>query len=453
MYTLYAKLRRKKKLSSSQIIILGFMGAILMGTLLLMLPWATREQGSAPFLDALFTATSATCVTGLVTHDTATYWTLFGKAVILCLIQIGGLGVITVAVVITKLSGRKIGLMQRSTMQESIAAPQVGGIVRMTRFIFHTVLWIEALGTIALMPSMIREFGVVKGMGYALFHCISAFCNAGFDLMGVRQPYSSLTAFSNDIGVNIVLMILIIVGGIGFLTWEDIARHRFHFTKYRMQSKVILVVTGVLLVLPTIYFYFAEFGSDVWGGMSVKERILCSLFQTVTARTAGFNTVDLTKLSEPGLMIMILLMMIGGSTGSTAGGMKTTTVAVLFATAVSVFKRRPNAHMFGRRVPNDTAHYAATVVVLYVSLMLGGGIFIAYVEKIPILPALFEAASAIATVGLSLSGTPSFGAASKLVLILLMFLGRVGGMTIVYAALSRKHPYVSELPQEKIMVG
>jgi trk system potassium uptake protein TrkH len=173
----------------------------------------------------------------------------------------------------------------------------------------------------------------------------------------------------------------------------------------------------------------------------------------VTARTAGFNTVDLTKLSEPGLMIMILLMMIGGSTGSTAGGMKTTTVAVLFATAVAVFKRRPNAHMFGRRVPNDTAHYAATVVVLYVSLMLGGGIFIAYVEKIPILPALFEAASAIATVGLSLSGTPSFGAASKLVLILLMFLGRVGGMTIVYAALSRKHPYVSELPQEKIMVG
>jgi trk system potassium uptake protein TrkH len=453
MYTLYAKLRRKKKLSSSQIIILGFLGVILIGTLLLMLPWATKDDGSASLLDALFTATSATCVTGLVTHDTATYWTLFGKAVILCLIQIGGLGVITVAVVITRLSGRKIGLMQRSVMQESIAAPQVGGIVRMTRFIFRTVLWIEALGTLALMPPMIREFGVVKGMGYALFHCISAFCNAGFDLMGVRQPYSSLTSFSNDMWVTIVLMVLIIVGGIGFLTCEDIARHRFHFAKYRMQSKVILVVTGVLLVLPAIYFYFGEFGSDVWGSMSVTERLLCSLFQTVTARTAGFNTVDLTKLSEPGLMIMILLMMIGGSTGSTAGGMKTTTVAVLFATAVAVFKRRPNAHMFGRRVPNDTAHYAATVVALYVSLMLGGGIFISYVEQIPILPALFEAASAIATVGLSLSGTPSFGAASKLVLILLMFLGRVGGMTIVYAALARKRPYVSELPQEKIMVG
>jgi trk system potassium uptake protein TrkH len=432
---------------------LGFLGVILIGTLLLMLPWATADSGSAPFLDALFTATSATCVTGLVTHDTATYWTLFGKAVILCLIQIGGLGVITIAVVITKISGRKIGLMQRSVMQESIAAPQMGGIVRFTRFIFRTVLLIEMLGALALMPSMIKQFGAAQGIAYAVFHSISAFCNAGFDLMGVGQQYSSLTAFSADAAVNLVIMALIIVGGIGFLTWEDIARHRFRVTKYRMQSKVILVVTGILIVLPAVWFYFAEFGSDTWSGMTVKERVLCSLFQSVTTRTAGFNTVDLTRVSEPGLMLMILLMMIGGSTGSTAGGMKTTTIAVLFATAAAVFKRRPNAHIFGRRIPNDTAHYAATVVMLYFSLMFAGGIFIAYAENLPILPALFEAASAIATVGLSLSGTPTFGTASKLVLILLMFMGRVGGMTIVYAALARKRPYVSELPQEKIMVG
>jgi trk system potassium uptake protein TrkH len=453
MYTFYAKLRRKKKLSSSQIIILGFLGVILIGTLLLMLPWATKDAGSAPFLDALFTATSATCVTGLVTHDTATYWTVFGKAVILCLIQIGGLGVITVALVIVRLSGRKIGLMQRSVMQESIAAPQMGGIVRMTRFIFRTVLLVEGLGALALLPSMIKQFGVAQGIAYAVFHSISAFCNAGFDLMGVGQQYSSLTAFSADAAVNLVIMALIIIGGIGFLTWEDVVRHRFHFAKYRMQSKVILVVSGILIVLPAVWFYFAEFGNDVWGTMSVKERLLCSLFQSVTARTAGFNTVDLTQVSEPGIMLMILLMMIGGSTGSTAGGMKTTTIAVLFATAAAVFRRRPNAHMFGRRIPNDTAHYAATVVMLYFSLMFAGGIFISYAEKLPILPALFEAASAIATVGLSLSGTPTFGAASRLVLILLMFMGRVGGMTIVYAALARKKPYVSELPQEKIMVG
>lgn len=446
-------LYRKKRFSSSQIIMLSFMGVILLGSILLMLPWSTKETGGASFLDALFTATSATCVTGLVTHDTATYWSLFGQIVILCLIQIGGLGVITIAILITRLSGRKIGLMQRSTMQEAIAAPQMGGIVKLTNYIFKMVLAIEALGAVALLPGMIPQFGVVKGIGYAVFHSVSAFCNAGFDLMGVKKQYSSLTAFSADLVVNAVIMILIIVGGIGFLTWDDMRRNKWHLRRYRMQSKVILVVTGILLVLPAVYFYFCEFGRPAWESMTWKERVLGALFQSVTARTAGFNTVDLTQLTEPGQMIMILLMLIGGSPGSTAGGMKTTTFAVLIATAAAVFKRRPNAHIFGRRIPNDTAHYAATVLMMYVTLFLAGGIFIGYVEEIPMMSALFEAASAIGTVGLSLSGTPNFGTASKLVLIVLMFMGRVGGMTIVYAALSRKKPYVSELPQEKIMVG
>lgn len=444
---------RKTRLSSSQIIMLSFMGVIFVGSILLMLPWATRQAGGASLLDALFTATSAVCVTGLVTHDTATYWSVFGKAVILCLIQIGGLGVITIAILITRLSGRKIGLMQRSTLQEAIAAPQMGGIVSLTNYIFKTVLIIEALGAAALMPVMISQFGVAKGIWYSVFHSVSAFCNAGFDLMGVRKQYSSLTSFSADLCVNLVIMLLIIVGGIGFLTWEDVKRNRWHLRRYRMQSKVILMVTGILLVLPAIYFYCCEFGRPVWDHMTLPERVLSALFQSVTVRTAGFNTVDLSQLTESGQMIMILLMLIGGSPGSTAGGMKTTTLAVLVATAIAVFKRRPNAHIFGRRIPNDTAHYAATVLFLYLFLFLAGGIFIGYVEEIPIVSALFEAASAIGTVGLSLSGTPSFGTASKLVLIVLMFLGRVGSMTIVYAALSRKRPYVSELPQEKIMVG
>lgn len=446
-------LNRKKRFSSSQIIMLSFMGVILLGSILLMLPWSTKETGGAPLLDALFTATSAVCVTGLVTHDTATYWSLFGKAVILCLIQIGGLGVITIAILITKLSGRKIGLMQRSTLQEAIAAPQMGGIVRMANYIFKTVLMIETLGAIALMPGMIPRFGVAKGIWYAVFHSVSAFCNAGFDLMGVKEQYSSLTAFSADLGVNLVIMLLIIAGGIGFLTWDDIRRNRWRLRRYRMQSKVILLVTGILLILPAVYFYCCEFGRPVWGDMTLQERVLSAMFQSVTVRTAGFNTVDLSQFTESGQMIMVLLMLVGGSPGSTAGGMKTTTLAVLAATAAAVFKRRPNAHIFGRRIPNDTAHYAATVLVLYLVLFLAGGIFIGYAEEIPLVSALFEAASAIGTVGLSLSGTPTFGTASKLVLIVLMFLGRVGSMTIVYAALSRKRPYVSELPQEKIMVG
>lgn len=444
---------KRRRLSSSQIILLGFLGVIASGTILLMLPWARAGAGSAPFLDALFTATSATCVTGLITNDTATYWSVFGQTVILCLIQVGGLGVITVAIFITKLSGRKIGLMQRSTMQEAIAAPQMGGIVRMTGFILKMVVVIEALGAAALLPAMIPEFGIVRGIWYAVFHSISSFCNAGFDLMGVKEPYSSLTSYTGDVAVNVIVMVLIVVGGIGFLTWDDVKRNRFHLRRYRMQSKVVLTVTAVLIVLPAVFFYWKEFGMPGWEDMSVGERILASFFQSITTRTAGYNTVDLTQLTQSGQMIMILLMLIGGSPGSTAGGMKVTTLAVLIATAVAVFRRRPNAHIFGRRIPNDTAHYAATVLILYLSLFLAGGIFIGCAENMPIVPALFEAASAIATVGVTLGITPDLCAASKVVLIILMFLGRVGGMTIVYAALSTKHPYVSEFPQEKIMVG
>ena len=444
---------KNKRLSSSRVILLGFFGVIVLGTVLLMLPCSKAGAGGASFLDALFTATSAACVTGLITNDTATYWTGFGQAVILCLIQIGGLGVITIAVFITKLSGRKIGLMQRSIMQESIAAPQMGGIVRMTGFILKTVAVIELAGAAAFLPVMIPQFGVLKGIWYSLFHSISAFCNAGFDLMGVRTQYSSLTFYTGNVLVNVVAMTLIVVGGIGFLTWDDVKRNRLHLRRYRMQSKVVLAVTCALIVLPAVYFYFREFNMPVWEGMTVKERVLASLFQSVTTRTAGFNTVDLASLTESGQMIMVLLMLIGGSPGSTAGGMKVTTFAVLFATAIAVFKRRPNAHIFGRRIPNDTAHYAATVLVLYMSLFLAGGIFISCAENMAIMPALFEAGSAIATVGVTLGITPGLCAASKVVLIILMFLGRVGGMTIVYAALSAKHPYVSEFPQEKIMVG
>ena len=444
---------KRRRLSSSQTIMLGFMGVIALGTMLLMLPWARAGEEGAPFLDALFTATSATCVTGLITHDTATYWSLFGQAVILCLIQIGGLGVITVAIFITKLSGRKIGLMQRSTMQESIAAPQMGGIIRMTGFILKMVAVIEMIGAVAFMPVMIPEFGVLKGIWYAVFHSISSFCNAGFDLMGVKEQYSSLTSYTGSAAMNVIVMLLIVVGGIGFLTWDDVKRNRLHLRRYRMQSKVVLTVTCILILLPAVYFYFKEFSMPAWNGMTTQERVLASFFQSVTTRTAGYNTVDLAQLTQSGQMIMILLMLVGGSPGSTAGGMKVTTLAVLFATAVAVFRRRPNAHIFGRRIPNDTAHYAATVLILYLSLFLAGGIFISCVENMPVVPALFEAASAIATVGVTLGITPDLCAASRVVLIILMFLGRVGGMTIVYAALSAKHPYVSEFPQEKIMVG
>jgi len=437
----------KRKLSSSQIILFGFAGVILIGTLLLMLPFATRSGESATFWDAIFTSTSAVCVTGLIVQDTAVYWSGFGQTVILLLIQIGGMGVITVAAAITMASGKKISLMQRSTMQDAISAHQVGGIVRFTGFILKGIFLFELLGALVLMTVFIPEYGV-KGIWLAVFHSISAFCNAGFDLMGTKSPYSSLTSYAAYPVVNITIMLLIIIGGIGFLTWQDIRQNGIHIKRYRMQSKVILATTGILLIVPAIYFFFFEFAAEPIG-----RRILLSLFQSVTPRTAGFNTADLTALSETGQTLTIGLMLIGGSPGSTAGGMKTTTAAVLMACAIAVFHRRENGRFFGRRIADDTVKNALTVFLMYISLFLFGGMIISRVEGLPVLTCLFETASAIGTVGLTLGITPGLHLVSKLILISLMFLGRIGGLTLIFATLSATKNTLSKLPLEKITVG
>jgi len=437
----------KRKLSSSQIILIGFAGVILIGTLLLMLPFATNSGQSASVWDALFTSTSAVCVTGLIVQDTALYWSGFGQVVILLLIQIGGMGVVTVAAAITMASGKKISLMQRSTMQDAVSAHQVGGIVRFTGFILKGIFFFELLGALALMTVFVPECGV-KGIWLAVFHSISAFCNAGFDLMGTKSAYSSLTSYADHPVVNITIMLLIVIGGIGFLTWQDIRQNGIHIRRYRMQSKVILATTGILLLAPALYFFFFEFAAEPIG-----KRIWLSLFQSVTPRTAGFNTADLTALSETGQTLTIGLMLIGGSPGSTAGGMKTTTAAVLAACAVAVFRRRENGRFFGRRVADDTVKNALTVFLMYISLFLLGGMIISRVEGLPILTCLFETASAIGTVGLTLGITPGLHLVSKLILISLMFLGRIGGLTLIFATLSANKNTLSKLPLEKITVG
>jgi len=440
--------RIEKKLSSSQVIILGFAAVILLGSLLLMLPISTKDGGGAAFSDALFTATSAVCVTGLVVHDTATYWSGFGQAVLLVLIQIGGMGVVTVAVAIAYGSGRQISLKQRSTMQEAISAHQVGGIVRLTGFLVRMTLLFELVGAMVMAPTFCRELGLWKGLWYAIFHSVSAFCNAGFDLMGTREPYSSLMGFSESPVINLTVMLLIVLGGIGFLTWEDVRQHGYHIRRYRMQSKVILVTTLLLILLPAVYFYFFEFqnlpsGTRLWG----------SLFQAVTPRTAGFNTVDLTQMSQVGWAILILLMLVGGSPGSTAGGMKTTTLAVMLSTALSVFRRRSATHFFGRRITEDTVRNAATILMMYLTLFLVGGCLISRVEALPLLMCLFETASAVGTVGLTLGITPELGTLSRAILILLMYIGRVGGLTLIFSAVSGGQGERSKLPQEKLTVG
>ena len=446
-------IHKNKTFSSSQIIILGFLAVILIGTFLLMLPFSTKGQGCASFMDSLFTATSAVCVTGLVVHDTATYWSQFGQAVILIMIQIGGMGVVTVAVAIAILSGRKIGLMQRSTMQEALAAPKMGGIVRLTGFILKATIAIEMIGAVLLSFVFVPQFGPEKGVWYSLFHSVSAFCNAGFDLMGIKERFSSLTSYMGQPLVNLVIMCLIIIGGIGFLTWDDIRVNKHHLAKYRMQSKIILSVTLILIVFPALYFYFCEFSRPEWSMLSGKEKILAAAFQSVTPRTAGFNTIDMTKLTESGQMITVILMIIGGSPGSTAGGIKTTTLAVFVISAIAVFNRKSQGQCFGRRIPQDAVVNAATILSMYLMLFVSGAIVISSVEGLPILTCLFETASAIGTVGLSLGVTPGLCTFSKVVLVCLMFLGRVGALTLVFAALSRKHANISKYPEEKITVG
>ncbi len=433
--------------NSFRMISLGFLILVLSGALLLMLPISSQDRSVTPFRDTLFTAISASCVTGLVVRDTATHWSLFGQAVILTLIQIGGMGVITIGLMITRLSGKKIGLWFRGTMQDSISAPNVGGILQLTKFILKMTAAIELTGAVLLYPVFCREFGPIKGIWYSVFHSVSAFCNAGFDLMGVREQFSSLTTLGSNAYANSVIMLLIITGGIGFLTWDDIIQYKFRFKKYRLQTKMVLVTSGLLIILPALFFFFAEYTDE-----PMKERILHSLFQSVTARTAGFNTSDFTKMSEPSALIMTVLMLIGGCSGSTAGGMKTSTIAVLFLAAMSVIRRKNDVECFKRRISEDTIRTAGAILFMYLTLFLSTGIAISMIESLPLISCLFETGSALGTAGLTLGITTSLSLPSHIILMLLMFAGRVGALTLIYAAFS-SHNGIARLPQEKITVG
>ena len=421
----------KRHLTSFQIMILGFAGVILLGALVLMLPISAAGRVWTPFHEALFTSTSAVCVTGLVVQDTGSYWSGFGQSVILLLIQIGGLGVITAAVTFLMLSGRNISLKERSAMQDAISAPVVGGIVRLTRFILKGTFLVELVGALALLPVFCRDYGL-RGVWMAVFHSVSAFCNAGFDILGRADAlYPSLTAYMADPLVNIVIMLLIVVGGIGFLTWDDVCTHRLHLRRYRMQSKVILSATVILITLPAVLFFLTDFAE-----LPAGQRVLASLFQAVTPRTAGYNTADLTKMSDTSQAVTILLMLTGGAPGSTAGGMKVTTLAVLAANAVAAFRRREDPQLFKRRLEPSAVRNAAAILLLYLGLTFAGAAVISAAEGLPLGVCLYETASAAGTVGLTLGLTPQLGTLSQGILILLMFFGRVGGLTLIYAAFS-----------------
>ncbi|MBR4763253.1 MAG: Trk family potassium uptake protein [Lachnospiraceae bacterium] len=439
----------KKIVSDFQIIILAFACVILLGGILLMLPVSSAAGLWTPFSEALFTSTSAVCVTGLVVHDTMTYWSIFGKTVILLLIQTGGMGVVTLSAMVLSVTGHKLGLVQRTLIQDSIGSEHMGGLVHMVRFIVKVMLIVEGIGACILATVFIPMYGPVKGAAFSVFHSVSAFCNAGFDLMGEQGEYSSLTGFAANPVVTLTISLLIILGGIGFFSWKDFMDHGLKFRRYRMQTKAILVMTAALLLLPAIYLFVAEYGN-----LPLGERLLAAIFQAVTPRTAGFNTTDLTQMSGTGQAVTVILMLIGGAPGSTAGGMKVTTIFVILATCASVFGGEEECSGFGRSIDNKVISQAMALMTIYMILFLVSGAVICSLEQQPLHICLFEAASAIGTVGLTLGITPSLGLISKIILIALMFLGRTGGLTIAWALFRIQGPAVNrKYPKGNIAVG
>ena len=431
-----------------QKILLGFAVLILFGAILLMLPIASNEGVYTPFLKARFTSTSASCVTGLIVYDTATHWSLFGQAVILFLIQIGGLGVVVAVTSIILLSGKRIGYSQRNTLANSISINSQGGIMKMLLFLLKWTGIIELFFASLLATQFIPEFGVKRGLWYSIFHSVSAFCNAGFDLMGIKEPFSSLSDYVGNPLINISIMSLILLGGLGFVTWQDIAKNKGNFHRYRLQSKIILSTTIFLVLLPALFYFFLEFRE-----MPIGSRILASLFTAVTPRTAGFNTVDFSKFSDSGIFLQILLMLVGAAPGSTGGGMKMTTMTVLILTSIAIFRNNSRTEAFGRTIPGEVIRNATTIAFMYISLCVLSGMFISLHEHLPLLTTCFETASAIATVGLTLGITPKLSPVSHVVLIFLMYIGRVGGLCLIYAVFPNINPNKGRLVEENVIVG
>ncbi len=443
----------KGSMTYTQIIALGYFSLILFGTLLLSLPAATRGGEGADFLTALFTATTSTCVTGLVVVDTATYWSVFGQIVILVMIQIGGLGFMTMGVVFAMLLKKKITLSVRGLVQESMNANQVGGMVKLVKNVFLGTVCIEGIGALLLAVRFVPQFGVLKGIYYSIFHSISAFCNAGIDLMGsVSGQYSSLVSYAADPLVTLVVSALIIVGGIGFLVWADIRKYGVKWKKYTLHTKIALSVTFALLAAGTVLFYFLE-QDHTLADMSVGEGILASFFDSVTARTAGFNTTDTAALSSSSKLLTILLMFVGGSPGSTAGGIKTVTMMVLFVYVWSNLRGSKSCNIFGRRLWDEDIKKASNEIIISLTMAMAAALAISSMQDIPMEDIMFEIFSAIGTVGMTTGITRSLSFVSRLLIILLMYCGRIGSMSFALSFTERKKVAPIQLPAEKVMIG
>ena len=429
LFSYWAKNRSKAVSPTKQIVII-FALIILTGALLLTLPAASRNGVSAGFRPALFTATSATCVTGLVLFDTFTQWSGFGQVVIICLIEIGGLGFMSAATLVVFFLRRKIGLKQRLVMAQALSLNDIEGVVRLQKMVLIGSLSIETIGALILTARFLPEYGVLTALKWGFFHSVSAFCNAGFDIFGVLEPGSSLMLFQSDPIVLLTISGLIIIGGLGFLVWEDLVTKR-RFKNFSVYTRLVILTTAMLILSGWVLTCVLEWNNPgTLGPMSVPDKLLNGFFQSVTLRTCGFAALDEAKLTEGAKAISMVLMLIGGSSGSTAGGIKTVTFIVLLLFIATRARGRENVTAFKRTIPQGQVMDAMTISFIMMMLAMIGGIFISATSPITFTDALFEACSALGTVGLTAGATGLLSVPAQILIIMYMYFGRVGVLTI-----------------------
>lgn len=439
------------KLTPVQILAVGFATVILIGAILLNLPIASQDRSRTPFIDCLFVSTSATCVTGLVTVDTGTHWSYFGKTVIMFLIEIGGLGFMSFATLIALLLGKRITLKERLVMQEALNSFSLQGLVKMAKYVLIFTFSIQLAGALLLSTQFIPEFGLVKGIYYSVFHSISAFCNAGFDLMG---EFRSLTPYADNTVIIITIGSLIIIGGLGFYVWQEIYNFK-GLRKLSLHSKVALSVTAFLLVTGTILmFIFESNNPGTMKNMSFKGKVLSSFFAAVTPRTAGFNSISTSDMTNAGVFLTIILMFIGGAPGSTAGGIKITTAGVLAMTVISIVKGREDTEIYKKRLAKDTVYKSLSITIIALVLIITVIMLLSLTEPSASLEyILYEATSAFGTVGMSLGLTTELSFAGKIIVAFTMYCGRLGPLTVFLALANRVNSNKIKYPEDKILVG
>lgn len=442
-------LKNKTKLNGVQILALGFLAVIIIGAVILSLPISSRSGEPTNFLDAIFTSTSAVCVTGLITLDTSTHWSTFGQTVIMALIEIGGLGFMSFTVLISLILGKKITLRERLVMQEAMNTFSIQGLVRMVKYVLIFTVSVQFFGALLLSTQFVPEYGIIKGFFYSIFHSISAFCNAGFDLFG-----TSLVGYSNNTVVILVISALIIIGGLGFTVLLELYDFK-GIKKLSLHAKIVIITTLILIFGGTILMLLFEHKNpQTIADMNIKDKLLNSFFASVTPRTAGFNSISTSGMTLAGKILTVILMLIGGSPGSTAGGLKTVTCAILVLTVISVIRGREDTEVFGRRLTKEIVYKSFIIVFIGLSLVIGVTMILSYTEVgASFIDLLYEASSALGTVGLTLGLTPKLSSLGKIFIMIMMYLGRVGPLTVMLALTRKRKKSGYKYPEGKILIG